>query len=83
MRTFLCVVAIGGLGLLYVWQKKSEPPTATALTKTEIHTAAREASPGSTPIGQVSEHNWMKRSIDRARDVSQQARAQTKQSQDP
>ncbi len=35
------------------------------------------------PRGQASEYNWMKRSLDRAADIRDQARARTKEAQDP
>jgi hypothetical protein len=82
MRSFLILIVIGGLGAVYVWQKKGDPPQPVAKAQT---TQAAAAQPGASasPAREVSEHNWMKRSLDRARDVSQQARAKTKESQDP
>jgi len=84
MRSFIAILVIAGLGGLYLWQKKSEPPP-TVMTAAEP--TAQHASPApvtaASPAHQVSEHNWMKRSLDRARDVRDQARAQTRDSQNP
>ena len=84
MRAFIAIVVIAGLGGLYLWQKKSESPTAA---NADTEPAAQHASPApvtaASPVHQVSEHNWMKRSLDRARDVRDQARTQTRDSQNP
>jgi hypothetical protein len=75
MRRFLPFLIIAGLGILYLWQKSQQPPLAP---KTPIMTATQTPAPR-----QVYEHDWAKHSIDKARDVAQKARAQTKDSQDP
>src|SRR6185295_10458365 len=86
MRGVLAFIIIAGLGGLYLWQQKGKAPSANQVaakapvTQTAV---ASQPSPASTPPREVSEHNWMKRSLDRARDVSQQARTQTKESQNP
>ncbi len=78
---FIAIAAIGG-GLFY-WQKQKGQQTPP----TEARAATRQAasSPALTPAprGQASEYNWMKRSLDRAADVRDQARARTKEAQDP
>ena len=81
MRTFLIMLLLGGLGAVYLWQKHSETPKPEQTTSVTHTASAATATP--VPPDQVSEHNWMKRSLDRARDVTQQARAKTKESQDP
>jgi len=84
MRSFIAIVVIAGLGGLYLWQKKGESPTVanTGSEPTAQHAPAAPVTAAS-PAHQVSEHNWMKRSLDRARDVRDQARTQTRDSQNP
>jgi len=80
VRSFLIFVTLVGLGVLYFWQKHNgTPPPAPVAAKT----TAASASQPTPPPREVSEHNWMKRSLDRASDVAQKVRAQTKESQDP
>ena len=81
MRAFLVLVIAVGLGFLYYRQKHNDAPPPVA-TKPAV-TAAQPAQLMPAPRGQASEYNWMKRSLDRAKDVTEQSRAQTKQSQDP
>jgi hypothetical protein len=78
MRSFLIFVALAGLGAIYLWQKHNETPSGAGKP-----TAVSIAQPTPAPRGQASEYNWMKRSIDRARDVTEKSRARTKESQDP
>jgi hypothetical protein len=80
MRKFLLLLILGG-GALYLWQKNNEAPQP--MPPSAVAHAATAATATPVPPDQVSEHNWMKRSLDRARDVTQQARARTKESQDP
>lgn len=72
MRTFLVVVVVAGLGCLYLAQKKSEQekPAVTPAVAVSKQTAA-------TPRP-VSEHNWMKRSLDRTNEVKRQVAEQRK-----
>jgi hypothetical protein len=77
MRAFLIFAIIAILGVFYFWQKHNETPPVEQ--KPTVSTA--QLTPA--PRGQASEYNWMKRSIDRARDVTEKSRAQTKESQDP
>jgi type IV secretory pathway VirB6-like protein len=81
MRTFLALLIAGGLGVLFYYQKHQDVPsiTASATTVQTVPHSAMETSPRPA----VSEHNWMKRSLDRATEVRDQARSQTRQSQDP
>ncbi len=81
MRAFLVVLIAIGLGFLYYRQKHSEAPPAVP-TKPAV-TTSQPAQLTPAPRGQASEYNWMKRSLDRAKDVTEQSRAQTKQAQDP
>ena len=71
MRKFLVIAVMVGLGWLFVVQKRSEPRKA-APDKT-VAQAASSASPRP-----VSEHNWMKRSLDRTNEVKRQVAQQRK-----
>jgi hypothetical protein len=82
MRPYLTFLFIAGLGALYYWQKhETMQPPITAKPAVSQNAVAQPTQPTQPP--QVSEHNWMKRSLDRASDVTQKVRAQTKESQDP
>jgi hypothetical protein len=78
MRSFLVFVVLAGLGAIYLWQKHNETPPDAKQPKVTSMT-----QPTPAPRGQASEYNWMKRSLDRARDVAEKSRARTKESQDP
>jgi hypothetical protein len=82
MRGLLIVVLIVGLGYVFLRQKQNEKATAAAKPVTAQPVAS---SPALTPAprGQASEHNYMKRAIDRASDVRDQARARTEEAQNP
>lgn len=74
MRRYLPFVIIAGLGILYLWQKSSEPaPVPNEHASVEAPVQPR----------QVSEHDWAKHSIDRAREVAEQGRKRTRDAQDP
>jgi hypothetical protein len=72
MRTFLVLVVVAGLGCLYLVQKRNEQekPAVTPTVAGSKQTAA-------TPRP-VSEHNWMKRSLDRTNEVKRQVAEQRK-----
>jgi hypothetical protein len=76
MRGFLIAIVLVGLGALSYWQKRAEAPAHQPV-------ASQPAIPSPTSAPQVSDVNWMKRSLDRARDVAGKARAQAKENQDP
>jgi uncharacterized alpha/beta hydrolase family protein len=85
MRAFLIFVIVAGLGFIFLRQRQNETPSPQAKP---IATQSVGAKPTPTvltpaPRGQASEYNWMKRSLDRARDVTEQSRAQTQESQKP
>ena len=85
MRAFLIFVIVAGLGFVFLRQRQNETPPATAKSVATQSVAAK-ATPAaltSAPRGQASQYNWMKRSLDRARDVTEQSRAQTQESQKP
>jgi len=77
MRSFLIFVVVAGLGAIYLWQRHAE--TAAATTTAPNVVVQSKPAPSAT----VSEHDWMKRSLDRAADVAGKARQQTKEAQDP
>ncbi len=80
MRGLIVVVLIVGLGYFFLRQKQTEAPPAAGKP---VAAQSAEAKLTPAPRGQASEHNWMKRSLDRARDVRDQSRAQTQDSQNP
>ena len=67
MRKFLVLAVLAGLALLFVVQKRNETPKPAAQT-----IAATSPRP-------VSEHNWMKRSLDRTNEVKRQVAQQRKE----
>ena len=88
MRRILLFLVIAGLGFLFLRQKQHEaPPPAAAKSVVASNSvvAKLQPQPALTPAprGQASEYNYMKRALDRAADVRDRARTQTKQSQDP
>lgn len=74
------IAIVVGLGYFFLRQKQSETPVTTGKP---IAAQSVEAKLTPAPPGQASEHNWMKRSLDRAREVRDQSRAQTQDSQKP
>ena len=70
MRKFLVIAILTGLALLFVVQKRSEPQK-NAPEKKVAQTATTSPRP-------VSEHNWMKRSLDRTNEVKRQVAQQRK-----
>ena len=87
MRGFIIFALIAGLVFVYL------RPTANEKTPVPAKSAAAQAANSKTvivpanaplapaPRGQASEHNWMKRSLDRAADVTDQSRARAQESQ--
>ena len=85
MRGFLIFLVVAGLAYVFLRQKQNEAPAATAQP-----VATQSVGPKSTPApltpaprGQASKYNYMKRALDRTRDVTEQSRARTQESQDP
>jgi hypothetical protein len=72
MRKFLVITVLAGLTWLFIVQKRSEPSKPEPSNKT-IAQSAGSASPRP-----VSEHDWMKRSLDRANEVKRQVVQQRK-----
>ena len=72
MRKFLVIAVLAGLTWMFVAQKRSEPSKPAATTKS---VAKVNGTPAPRP---VSEHNWMKRSLDRTNEVKAQVAQQRK-----
>ena len=72
MRKFLVIAVLAGLTWLFISQKRSEPSKPAATIKS---VAKVDGSPAPRP---VSEHNWMKRSLDRTNEVKRQVAEQRK-----
>jgi hypothetical protein len=72
MRKFLVIAVLAGLAWVFVVQKRNEPQKNPA----EKVTAQTATTASPRP---VSEHNWMKRSLDRASDVKRQVAQQRKE----
>ena len=72
MRKFLVIAVLAGLTWLFISQKRNEPSKPAAPTKS---VAKVDGTPSPRP---VSEHNWMKRSLDRTNEVKRQVAQQRK-----
>lgn len=72
MRKFLVIAVLVGLTVLFVTQKRTEPQQPAPSNKP---LAQLNGTPTPRP---VSEHNWMKRSLDRANEVKRQVAQQRK-----
>jgi hypothetical protein len=72
MRKFLVITVLAALTWLFIVQKRSEHSKPELSNKTVAQSAA---SPSPRP---VSEHNWMKHSLDRANEVKRQVVQQRK-----
>jgi hypothetical protein len=91
MRGFLILVVAVGLGVFFYKQKHSDDSATSSATAgsspAKIAQTAAAATP--PPVSQPAQSqapsgpNWMKRSLDRARDVRDQSRAQTQDAQNP
>lgn len=72
MRKFLVIAVLAGLTWLFIVQKRSEP------AKPEQKNKAMTQAVASTTPRPVSEHDWMKHSLDRANEVKRQVVQQRK-----
>ena len=72
MRKFLVIAVLVGLTVLFVAQKRNESTKPAPASKSVAQAAG---TPTPRP---VSEHNWMKRSLDRTNEVKRQVAAQRK-----
>ena len=83
MRALLVFMILAGLTGLFFYQKQNTAKPELAQSQPAAAKSAPVAELKPAPRGQASEHNWMKRALDRAADVRDNARRQTKESQDP
>jgi len=72
MKTVVFVVIMAALGWLFLMQKRSEHNAATAAAKQPVTTQSATPRP-------VSEHNWMKHSLDTTAKVKRQVAEQRKE----
>jgi hypothetical protein len=70
MRKYLVIAVLAGLAWLFVVQKQNEP---------QKNAPEKLASQAATSPRPVSEHNWMKRSLDRTNEVKRQVAQQRKE----
>ena len=84
MRAFLIFLVIAGLGYFFLHQKQNETQPASKPAANQSVAAKSTPAPLTpAPRGQASEYNYMKRALDRARDVTEQSRARTQEAQKP
>jgi hypothetical protein len=85
MRAFLIFLVVAGLVYVFLRQRESETPPATAqpVATQAVGPKATPAPLTPAPRGQASKYNYMKRALDRAHDVTEQSRARTQESQNP
>jgi hypothetical protein len=85
MNAFFLLIVVAIIGFALWFQKHAETPhdaeTRAAVELAEANPTSAAASP--SPNGQASPRSYMKRALDRARDVRDAARAQTQQAQEP
>ena len=85
MNLVFILVVVAVIGGVFWFQKHSDSGHA-ADTRAAIELAEKSGTspqPSSAPPAETSPHTYMKRAIDRARDVRDQARARTQQAQKP
>lgn len=80
MRSLLTFVVFAGLGLLYFYQREHGAAPAENSGRSTLTAPAKTAA---APRGEASEHNYMKRALDRAATVRDDARHQTEAAQEP
>jgi hypothetical protein len=72
MRKFLVIAVLAGLTWLFVAQKRNESQKPAANSKATAKSSVTQAP------RPVSEHNWMKQSLDRTNEVRRQVAQQRK-----
>ena len=85
MRNFLIFLVIAGLAYVFVVQKRNETSSADS-SAVVTQAAATKATPEPltpAPRGQASKYNYMKRALDRTRDVMDQEYTRTHDGQNP
>ena len=80
MRGFIIFILVAGVVFIYLRQKQNETPPAAPKPVAAKMTPAPLAP---APRGQASEYNYMKRALDRARDVKEQSQARLQENQRP
>jgi hypothetical protein len=85
VRGFILFVLVAGVVFVLLRQQQNETPPAPAQPVAAQSIGAKPTPAPLTPAprGQASEYNYMKRALDRARDVTEQSRARTQESQNP
>jgi hypothetical protein len=85
MRGLLIFLIVAGLGFLYWWQKEhaTSPAPGKPAAAQSVQAQGTPAPLTPAPRGQASKYNFMKRDLDRARDVVDQSRKRLKEAQDP
>jgi hypothetical protein len=82
MRAVITILIFAGMGGLFLLQK-THSRSGSADAKPVLTRSSPSPTSSGSPASQVSEHNWMKRSLDRAHEVAEKVRTKTKDDQDP
>jgi hypothetical protein len=72
VKTFVFVVIMAGLGVVFLIQKRNEQSAATTAANQPVATQSVSPRP-------VSEHNWMKHALDTTAKVKRQVAEQRKE----
>jgi hypothetical protein len=85
MRAVVIFLVVAGLGFLYWRQRQSDTSSNTAkpVATQAAQTEARPAPLMRAPLGHASKYNFMKRDLDRARQVRDQSQRRLREAQDP
>jgi hypothetical protein len=82
MRAAVAILIFAGLGGVYLYQK-THSPSESAAAAPALTRSSPSAGASPSRAATVSEHNWMKRSLDRAHEVAEKVKAKTKDDQNP
>jgi hypothetical protein len=85
MNAFFLLVVVAIIGIAFWFQKHSET-AHDADNRAAVELAEKSGTspqPSAGPNGQTSSHSYMKRAIDRAHEVRDQARGSTQAAQEP
>jgi hypothetical protein len=86
MRGFVIFVIVAALGYYFFLHQKQNDTSSATGKPAAVQSVASKPTPAPltpAPRGQASEYNYMKRALDRARDVTEQSRARTQAAQEP
>jgi len=75
MKTFLLLILT--VTALFIWQRNGKPAATETKATRELPAAT------SSPARPISDHNWAKHSLDRARKVADEARNSREQNDPP